>query len=139
MRPQKHCISRHFRASKNAVTKARLLKHDFPFHWQFWGRKWVRQFYGRPEKMRSLCGKKTMSIKFLGLGGGFTNTISHDAETFGNCLPLKFTLSRNATTSDLCQGLTVRTLFTGTKRGTAGTVFQKPKLAPEASLSAKLC
>ena len=25
---------------------------------QFWGRKWLRQFYGRLEKMRSLCRKK---------------------------------------------------------------------------------
>ena len=32
-RPQKHYFSRHFGASKKiASTKARLLKHDFPFH-----------------------------------------------------------------------------------------------------------
>ena len=32
MSPQKHYISRHFRASKNVLTKTRLLKHDFPVH-----------------------------------------------------------------------------------------------------------
>ena len=32
MGPQKHFIKRHFRASKMALTKARLLKHDFPVH-----------------------------------------------------------------------------------------------------------
>ena len=37
---------------------------------QFWGRKWLRQFYGRLEKLRSFCRKTSMPIKFLGLGGG---------------------------------------------------------------------
>ena len=32
MRPQKHYIERHFRASKIDLTKARLLKHDLHFH-----------------------------------------------------------------------------------------------------------
>ena len=32
MRPRKHCIQRHFRASKIALTKTRLLKHDLHFH-----------------------------------------------------------------------------------------------------------
>ena len=36
---------------------------------QFWGRKWVRQFYGRLEKCVLSAGKP-MSIKFLVLGGG---------------------------------------------------------------------
>ena len=30
--PQKHYFSRHFRVSKIALTKARLLKHDLPIH-----------------------------------------------------------------------------------------------------------
>ena len=37
---------------------------------QFWGRKWVRQFYGRLEFLLSFCRKISMSIKFLVLGGG---------------------------------------------------------------------
>ena len=36
---------------------------------QFWGRKWLRQFYGRLEKCVLSAGKP-MSIKFLLLGGG---------------------------------------------------------------------
>ena len=36
---------------------------------QFWGRKWLRQFYGRLEKCVRSAGK-AMSIKFLVLGGG---------------------------------------------------------------------
>ena len=32
MRPQKHYFEWHFRASKIALTKTRLLKHDFPVH-----------------------------------------------------------------------------------------------------------
>ena len=36
---------------------------------QFWGRKWLREFYGRLEK-RVLSAGKPMSIKFLVLGGG---------------------------------------------------------------------
>ena len=54
----------------------RVRKNSCP---QFWGRKWLRQFYGRLEFLRSLCRKTSMSIKFLffwgwggilGLGGG---------------------------------------------------------------------
>ena len=36
---------------------------------QFWGWKWLRQFYGRLEKLRSFCRKTSMRIKFLALGG----------------------------------------------------------------------
>ena len=36
---------------------------------QFWGRKWLRQFYGHVEKLRSFC-RKTHVHKFLVLGGG---------------------------------------------------------------------
>ena len=43
---------------------------------QFWGRKWLRQFYGRLENMRSFC-RKTYVHKiprfrggYFGLGGG---------------------------------------------------------------------
>ena len=36
---------------------------------QFWGRKWLRQFYGRLEKCVLSAGKP-MSIQFLVLGGG---------------------------------------------------------------------
>ena len=36
---------------------------------QFWGRKWLCQFYGHLEKCIRSAGK-TMSIKFLVLGGG---------------------------------------------------------------------
>ena len=43
------------------------VKHSCP---QFWGRKWLRQFYGRLEFLFSLCRKTSMSIKFLVLGGG---------------------------------------------------------------------
>ena len=32
MKPQKYCFLSHFRASKTVLTKARLLKHDFPVH-----------------------------------------------------------------------------------------------------------
>ena len=43
-------------------------------HWRkfkkFWGRKWVRLFYGRLEFLLSFCRKTSMSIKFLVLGGG---------------------------------------------------------------------
>ena len=35
---------------------------------QFWGRKWLREFYGRPENAFFLQ-EKAMSIKFLVLGG----------------------------------------------------------------------
>ena len=37
---------------------------------QFWGRKWLHQFYGHLEKMPSFCRKTSMSIKFLVFGGG---------------------------------------------------------------------
>ena len=37
---------------------------------KFWGRKWVRQFYGRLEFLLSFCRKTSMSIKFLVLWGG---------------------------------------------------------------------
>ena len=37
---------------------------------QLWGQKWLRQFYGRLEKMRSFGRKTSMSIKFLVLRGG---------------------------------------------------------------------
>ena len=37
---------------------------------QFWGRKWLRRFYGHLEKLRSFCRKTAMPIKFLVLGGG---------------------------------------------------------------------
>ena len=37
---------------------------------QFWGRKWVRQFYGRLEFLLSFCRKTSTSIKSLVLGGG---------------------------------------------------------------------
>ena len=37
---------------------------------QFWGRKWLRQFYGRLKKLRSFCRKTSMPIKFLVLGEG---------------------------------------------------------------------
>ena len=36
---------------------------------QFWGRKWVRQFYGHLEKCVLSAGK-TMSVKFPFFGGG---------------------------------------------------------------------
>ena len=36
---------------------------------RFWGRKWLRQFYGHLEKCVLSAGK-SMSIKFLVLGGG---------------------------------------------------------------------
>ena len=32
LRPQKHYFKRHFRASEMALTKTRLLKHDFSVH-----------------------------------------------------------------------------------------------------------
>ena len=35
------------------------------FRPQFWGRKWVRQFYGHLEFLLSFCRKTSMSIKFL--------------------------------------------------------------------------
>ena len=40
---------------------------------QFWGRKWLHQFYGRLEKCVLSEGKNPMSIKFrvLGRGGAF--------------------------------------------------------------------
>ena len=38
---------------------------------QFWGRKWVRQFYGRLEFLLSFGRKTSMSLKFLALGGVF--------------------------------------------------------------------
>ena len=37
---------------------------------QFWGRKWLCQFYGRLEKCALFLQEKPMSIKFLVLGGG---------------------------------------------------------------------
>ena len=37
---------------------------------QFWGRKWLRQFYGRLENFWFFLQEKPMSIKFLLLGGG---------------------------------------------------------------------
>ena len=38
---------------------------------QFWRRKWLRQFYGRLEKLRSFCSKTSMPIKFLVFGGWY--------------------------------------------------------------------
>ena len=38
---------------------------------QFWGRKWLRRLYGRPEFLCFFCRKTSMSIKFLVLGGGW--------------------------------------------------------------------
>ena len=38
---------------------------------QFWGRKWLCQFYGRLEKLRSFCRKTAMPIKFFVLGEVF--------------------------------------------------------------------
>ena len=32
--------------------------------------EWLRQFYGHLEKLRSLCRKTSMPIKFLVFGGG---------------------------------------------------------------------
>ena len=37
---------------------------------QIWGRKWLRQFFGRLEFLRSFCRKTSMSIKFLVFLGG---------------------------------------------------------------------
>ena len=37
---------------------------------QFWGRKWLHQFYGHLEKCVLSAGK-TLPIKFLVLGGGY--------------------------------------------------------------------
>ena len=37
---------------------------------QFWGRKWLLQFYGRLECFGSLCRKISMPIKFLAFFGG---------------------------------------------------------------------
>ena len=37
---------------------------------QFWGRKWLPQFCGHLEKLRSFCRNTSMPIKFLVLGGG---------------------------------------------------------------------
>ena len=37
---------------------------------QFWGRKWLRQFYGHLEQNAFFMQEKPMSIKFLLLGGG---------------------------------------------------------------------
>ena len=47
----------------------RVQKNSCP---RFWGRKWLRQFYGHLEKC-VLCAGKPMSIKFrvLGVGGVF--------------------------------------------------------------------
>ena len=36
---------------------------------QFWGRKWLREFYGRLECLRSFCRNTSMPINFLLLGG----------------------------------------------------------------------
>ena len=39
---------------------------------QFWGRKWLRQFYGRLEFLRSFCRKNPAhKIPRFGEGGGF--------------------------------------------------------------------
>ena len=40
------------------------------FRPQFWGRKWLRQFYGRLAFFGSFCRNTPMPIKFLFLGGG---------------------------------------------------------------------
>ena len=47
-------------------------KSSCPYNFcpQFWGRKWLRQFYGRLEKNALFLQEKPMSIKFLLLGGG---------------------------------------------------------------------
>ena len=37
---------------------------------RFWGWKWLCQFYGRLEKLRSFCRKTSVPAKFLILGGG---------------------------------------------------------------------
>ena len=39
------------------------------FRPQFWGPKWLRQFYGRLAFLGSFCWKTPMTIKFLLLGG----------------------------------------------------------------------
>ena len=53
----------HFNVQKNP----RVRKN---FCLQFWGRKWVRQFYGHLEKCVLSAGE-TMSVKFPFFGGGF--------------------------------------------------------------------
>ena len=53
-------------APKNHQKNPRVRKIFCP---HFWGRKWLRQFYGRLEKCVLSAGK-TMPIKFLVLGGG---------------------------------------------------------------------
>ena len=40
------------------------------FRPQFWGRKWLRQFYGRLAFFGSFCWKTPVPIKILLLGGG---------------------------------------------------------------------
>ena len=54
---------------------------------QFWGRKWVRQFYGRPEKMRSFCRKSHVHKIPRFRGGGFW-------VFFGGGVPILFLWAR---------------------------------------------
>ena len=58
---------------------------------QFWGRKWLRQFYGRLEKMRSFCRKTHVHKfpRFRGglLGGGSADFIFMGARIFRSFAP----------------------------------------------------
>ena len=59
---------------RNFQKKPRVRKSFLPA--QFWGRKWLRQFYGRLEEMPSFLRKTSMPIKLLRFrrgswGGGY--------------------------------------------------------------------
>ena len=55
------------KTKKNLMSVKRFARNS-----DFWGQKWLCQFYGRLEKLRSFCRKKpSMPIKFLVLGGAF--------------------------------------------------------------------
>ena len=65
------------------------------FRPQFWGRKWLRQFYGRLAIFGSFCWKTPMPIKFLvlwgghgffGRGGGSADFIFMGVGIFPNCI-----------------------------------------------------